>query len=204
MANGYKKISSSALSSRVSTTMMSLWRGEDHLLQVERDHFHEKYRRFYFNDIEIFTVRLDNRRRNIAIIFGILVGIFIALALYSTAGFAVGFFFSIAGIFMIPFIYNLVRGPTCVVHVATAVQREELASVRRVKAAMRLLQIIRDGAAQTQGILAPDMVRVKYELQKSPPPMPGAPPTAGVEPDAAPIEAAIPQETPPPEPPPAQ
>jgi hypothetical protein len=206
MANGYKKISSSAFSSRVSTTTLSLWHAADHLLQVERDHYMEKYRRFYFSDIEVFTVRLDNRRRNIAITFGILVAAALAMALYFNGGFASGFFFSVAGFFMIPFIYNLVRGPTCAVHIATAVQREELGSVRRVKGAMRLLRIIADGAARTQGELAPDMVRVKFELQKAPPPMPGTPPIAAVEPGVMTGEVANPnpQDIPPPEPPPAQ
>ena len=36
MANGYKKIASTAASGRLATTTMSLWQGEDHLLQVER------------------------------------------------------------------------------------------------------------------------------------------------------------------------
>jgi hypothetical protein len=67
-----------------------------------------------------------------------------------------------------------------------------------------LLRIIADGAARTQGELAPDMVRVKYELQKAPPPMPGTLPIAAVDPGAAPVEAANPQDIPPSEPPPAQ
>jgi hypothetical protein len=55
-----------------------------------------------------------------------------------------------------------------VVHVTTAVQREELQSVRRLKGALKLLQAIRDNAAQTQGVLAPDMARVKFELENAP------------------------------------
>ena len=182
---------------------LSLWRGPDHLLQIERDHYTETYRRFYFNDIEILAVRLDNRRRNIAITFGIIVGAFLGLALYLNGG-ASGFFFGVAGFFMIPFIYNLVRGPTCVTHVTTAVQREELESVRRVKGAMRLLNIIREGAAQTQGVLAPDMVRVKFELQKAPPPLPGVPPAAAPMPGVEMAPEMTPPIAPPETPPPAQ
>jgi hypothetical protein len=138
------------------------------LLQIERDGYAENYRRFHYADIEIFTVRLDNRRRNIAIVFGIVVAAMVALAVFLNSGGGSIFFLCCAGFFMIPFIYNLVRGPTCIVHVTTAVQREELQSVRRVKQALRLMQVIRDHAAQTQGVLAPDMVRVKFELQNAP------------------------------------
>ena len=178
MANDYKKVSSSALSGRVASTTMSLWQAADHLLQVERDHYSESYRRFYFSDIEIFTVRLDNRRRNIAIIFGIIVAMMVLSALLLNSGGGSIFFLCSAGFFMIPFVYNLVRGPTCVVHVTTAVQREELQSVRRLKGALKLLQVIRDAAAQTQGVMAPDMVRVKFELENAPPGFtPPPPPT---------------------------
>src|SRR3954469_18983648 len=168
MVNGYRKVSSSAVSGRLASSAMSLWQGADHLLQIERDHYAESYRRFYFADIEIFTIRLDNRRRNIAIVFGIVVAAMVFLAVVLNTGGASIFFLCCAGFFMIPFIYNLVRGPTCIVHVTTAVQREELQSVRRVKQALRLMQVIRDQAAQTQGVLAPDMVRVKFELQNAP------------------------------------
>jgi hypothetical protein len=168
MANGYKKLAGGARPGRLAVTTMSLWQGPDHLLQIERDGYAENYRRFYFADIEIFTVRLDNRRRNIAIIFGIVVAAMVLLAVLLNAGGGSIFFLCCAGFFMIPFIYNLVRGPTCVVHVTTAVQREELQSVRRLKGALRLLQAIRDHAAQTQGVLAPDMVRVKFELENAP------------------------------------
>jgi hypothetical protein len=168
MANGYKKIAGGARPGRLAVTTMSLWQGPDHLLQIERDGYAENYRRFHYADIEIFTIRLDNRRRNIAIVFGIIVGAMVLLAILLNTGGGSIFFLCCAGFFMIPFIYNLVRGPTCIVHVTTAVQREELQSVRRVKQALRLMQVVRDQAAQTQGVLAPDMVRVKFELQNAP------------------------------------
>lgn len=168
MANGYKKIAGGARPGRLAVTTLSLWQGSDHLLQIERDGYAENYRRFHFADIEIFTVRMDNRRRNIAIAFGIVVAAMVLLAVLLNSGGGSIFFLCCAGFFMIPFIYNLVRGPTCVVHVTTAVQREELQSVRRLKGALKLLQAIREHAAQSQGVLAPDMVRVKFELENAP------------------------------------
>jgi hypothetical protein len=175
MANGYKKIASTAASGRLATTTMSLWQGEDHLLQVERDGYNEVYRRFYFADIEMFNVRIDNRQWTITFIFGALVGLFVFFAILAT-GVARGVFLGIAGVFVLPMIYNWLRGPTCVVHLTTAVQREEIASVRRVKGALRLLEVVRQASAAAQGAMAPDLVRVKFELQNAPkvapPPLP--------------------------------
>ena len=212
MANGYKKIAGGARPGRLAVSTMSLWRGPDHLLQIERDGYAENYRRFFYSDIEVFTVRLDNRRRTIAVTFGILIGLCLLFGFASTA--AQIFFFVLAGIFLMPFIYNMVRGPSCVVYVSTAVQREELQSVRRLKGAMRLLEVIREGAAPTQGVLAPDMVRVNFELKNAPaagapPPIPipsinlPPPPTSASVPAAstAPSEAPLP---PPASPPPTQ
>jgi hypothetical protein len=183
MANGYKKIASTAASGRLATTTMSLWQGDDHLLQVERDGYNEVYRRFYFADIEIFSVRIDKRQWTITFVFGALVGLFVFFAILST-GVGRAVFLGIAGFFVIPMIYNWLRGPTCVVHLTTAVQREEIASVRRVKGALRLLQAVREASAAAQGAMAPDLVRVKFEVQNAtrsvaPPPLPpnmGQPP----------------------------
>jgi hypothetical protein len=198
MGGDYKKIASGARPGRMSGSRLSLWRGPDHLLQIERDHYTEAYRRFYYADIEIFTVRLDNRRRNIAIVSGIIVGALLLWGLYLGAGVGGGVVFGFAGFFLIPFVYNLVRGPSCVVHVTTAVHREELQSVRRVKGALKLMQVIRDGAAQSQGVLDPDTVRLQFQMQNAsgsplPPPVPTPavnlppPPISMAEAPAAPV-----------------
>jgi hypothetical protein len=177
MANGYKKIASTQMSGRLATTSASLWQAADHLLQIEKDHYTETYRRFYFADIESFTVRVTKRQWTLSFIFGSLVGICLFISLLN-AGFVRGFFLSGAGLFMIPLVINWARGPACIVHLGTAVQREELPSVRRVKKAEKLLAALREITAQTQGVMAADLVRVKFELQNTPagaapPPLPG-------------------------------
>lgn len=180
MGNGYKKIASNATSGRLATSTMSLWQGADHLLQVERDGYDEVYRRFYFSDIEMFSMRIDRRQWTITFGFGVIVGLFVFFAILA-GGVAGGVFLGIAGFFLIPMIYNWLRGPTCVVHLTTAVQREEISSVRRVKGALRLLQVVREATAQAQGAMAPDLVRVKFELQNVPkvPAPPPLTPTIG-------------------------
>jgi hypothetical protein len=186
MANGYKKIASTQLSGRLATTSASLWQAADHFLQVEKDHYTETYRRFYFADIESFTMRVTKRQWTITFIFGSLVGICMFISVLNP-GFVRQFFWSLAFIFMIPLVVNWARGATCIVHLGTAVQREELQSVRRVKKAERLLAALREVTSQTQGVMAADLVRVKFELQNAPPaaappPLPSAEPGQGLPP----------------------
>ena len=188
MANGYKKIASTQMSGRLATTSASLWQAADHFLQIEKDHYTETYRRFYFANIESFTVRVTKRQWTLSFVFGSLVGICAFISLLNT-GFARGFFLSGAGLFMIPLLVNWWRGETCVVHLGTAVQREELQSVRRVKKAERLLGALREVISQTQGTMAGDLVRVKFELQNAPPGAPPPPlPSAGTTPGLPPME----------------
>src|SRR6188474_1572175 len=84
MANGYKKIARGGRPGRVAITQLSLWLGPDHLLQIEGDGYSERYRRFYFADIETFTIRRDNRQRNYTIFLGILLALFVFGVVAST------------------------------------------------------------------------------------------------------------------------
>lgn len=185
MANGYKKIASGARVGRLSSGGMSLWQGADHLLQIEKDGYSENYKRFYFSDIEQFAIRIDRRQWTITFILGATVGIFLFIALLNT-GLARGLFAGFGGFFFLPMIYNWMRGPTCVVHVASAVQREELSSVRRVKSAKRLLNVLREAAAESQGVIPPDLVRAKFAAQNAPPAPPPISPV--VAPGLPPLE----------------
>ena len=45
---------------RSSTGQRSLWLGADHLLAVDQVYFEEKYRRFYFSDVQALVVQSTN------------------------------------------------------------------------------------------------------------------------------------------------
>src|SRR5262245_58789248 len=65
----------------------SVWLGRDHLLSVESKGFHERYRRFYFRDIQFFAIRGTSRR---ATINWILAGSLLLLLLLTIASFRSG------------------------------------------------------------------------------------------------------------------
>jgi hypothetical protein len=174
MANGYKKIGGGGRPGRISFTQISLWQGADHLLQVEKDGYTENYRRFYFADIESFTIRRDNRRRNYSITLGILLAFFVWI-IVMVPGPAKIVLSVPAAILAIALIVNFQKGPTCVTHLTTAVQRQEIQSLRRVRTAERALNEIFNGSQQTQGLLSAEDARLRFELP-IPPPISGPPP----------------------------
>lgn len=202
MANGYKKIGGGGRSGRLAVTQDSLWRGADHLLVVERDSYNETYKRFYFSDIESISIRRTKRQMHYMIIFSIILALLTWVALVTT-GFERGFTIFWIIFFLVPFLYNLFRGPTCVTQITTAVQKEELPALRRVRKAERILAEIIAEAQAAQGLLTPDMAKIRLELQNAPagavpPPIPVvAPPPLAVPPPPAPVP---PTSSPPPPP----
>jgi hypothetical protein len=175
MANGYKKVGGGARPGRLAITQISLWQGSDHLLQVEKDGYSERYRRFYFADIESFIIRRDNRQRNYTIALIILQAFFLFfIVIGGSSGMRVALSIPFA-MLLTALIVNIAKGPSCVTHVTTAVQRQEIQSLRRVRAAERAANEILNGSQATQGLLSPEETRMRFEL-RSAPPIPGPPP----------------------------
>jgi hypothetical protein len=108
-----------------------LYLGTDHLLLVEQLIFLERYKRFYFRDIQVITLEQSARW----IVFGSIWGF---LALVAALSFMVhhplavgaGAFFT--ALFGFGFVHNLILGPTCVVRLRTAVQTHRLAPLERI------------------------------------------------------------------------
>jgi hypothetical protein len=165
MANGYKKISGGGRTGHFAITRVSLWQGPDHLLQVENDGYGEGYRRVYFKDIESFTIRRDNRQRNYMIFLTIMLALVIWI---SIVGMGVWGSIPIA-FFATLLLVNIAKGPSCVTHVTTAVQRLQLPSLRRVKNAERALYEVFNGAQSTQGLLSGEEARMRFQLRAAPP-----------------------------------
>jgi len=125
----------------------ALWLGQDHLLCIYNKGYEEEYRRFYFRDIQAIITHQNNRRLVWNIIFGV---------------FALSFAFwglpllMVSAIFLGFILINWLRGPTCSCYVQTAVSREILPSLNRLKhvnhAITRLTRVIE----QVQGHLSPE------------------------------------------------
>lgn len=130
-----------------------LYRGTDHLLQVSTVTFSERYKRFYFRDIQAFVVIRTNE-------WIVLAGLFLLLALL-VIGLAVGVGDAVGSVVLgsfaaLLFILALVvalRGPTCRCLVQTAVQTEKLPSLNRLRSTEKILAELAPLITAAQGLM---------------------------------------------------
>jgi hypothetical protein len=150
----------------ISVQRSSLWLGRDHLLNVDSSYFAEKYRRFYFRDIQAITIRKTGRRRiwNLVLALLLLFSFGLAARDLSTAlsdGFAspvLAVWFSILAMALLA---NNLLGPSCTVYLRTAVQTEELPSLNRIRRTRKVLDRIRPLIVAVQGQLAVEDVSAR-------------------------------------------
>src|ERR1700693_1356242 len=91
----------------------SLWLGPDHLLYVESNGYTETYKRFYFRDIQAFTVQQTPTARTVSIIIFVMTLLFLFFSLMSDrTGFKI-FYFIVAGLFGMIMIFNAIPGASC-------------------------------------------------------------------------------------------
>jgi hypothetical protein len=127
-----------------------LWLGKDHLLSVDSQYYSEDYKRFYFRDVQAVIIR---KTRNGAI-GNVILGFLLAagvLGFISTSGGPAIFWAIFAGFWIFGLLLNTAFGPTCVSHLRTAVQTDELPSLKRLRRAQKVLARLRPLIAQAQG-----------------------------------------------------
>jgi hypothetical protein len=131
----------------------SLWIGPDHLLSVDAVLFQEKYKRYYYSDIQAIVMIRTNRHHFWTAIWGALVLLCGLAVLFSSgAGYVSGTFL---GLFSTALIVNLALGPACKAHIQTAVQIQNLRSFRRMRSAGKAMDRIKVLVEQAQGALDP-------------------------------------------------
>jgi hypothetical protein len=126
-----------------------VWLSDDHILLVRSRTFFETYRRFFFHDIQGIIVR----RTNIGKLWNGIWGLFALLfGLLSLAFDGVGtmIVLSLAAPFVIALIANIALGPTCAVHIRTAVQTERVPAVSRIFSARKFIARIEPLIAAAQ------------------------------------------------------
>jgi hypothetical protein len=135
-----------------------LWLAKDHLLSVDYQWYSEDYKRFYFRDIQAVILRKTRTARTINEVLTPLTCIVLALALSLSIagsfddGFAIVWW--IIGLVLLAFLVpNILMGPTCVCHLKTAVQTEELPSLRRLRRARKVLARVQPLIVAAQGEL---------------------------------------------------
>lgn len=129
----------------------SLWIGPDHLLSVDAVLFQEKYKRFYYSDIQAIVMIRSNRHHLWTAIWAALALLCGLVVFFSSgAGYVSGTFL---GLFSTALIVNLALGPACKAHIQTAVQIQNLRSFRRMRSAGRAMDRIKVPVEQAQGAL---------------------------------------------------
>jgi hypothetical protein len=109
-----------------------LYLGTDHLLLIEQLVLVERYKRFYFRDIQVITATQSSRW----LVFGGLWGFLAFLGalfffVHNPIAVTAGVLFT--GLFGSAFFHNLIQGSTCIVRFQTAVQTHRIAPLERVR-----------------------------------------------------------------------
>jgi hypothetical protein len=129
----YTKISNGGLPMTLIPGLRTkLYLGTDHLLLIEQLILVERYKRFYFRDIQVITATKSVRW----IVFGTIWGFLALLAALSflvpnPIAVTVGIFFT--ALFGVAFVHNIILGPTCIVRLRTAVQTHRVAPLERIR-----------------------------------------------------------------------
>ncbi len=148
----------------VTSVRSSLWLGNDHLLAIDSNGYSESYKRFYFQDIQAVSLRLNSSRQIWNWVLGVPTAICLGGWGYDLLlGHSIGLAGIIAGaactvLFGLPLLINNLSGPTCACTLRTAVQTEELPSLCRLPKTRRILDLLRPLIAQAQAQLAPDEI----------------------------------------------
>jgi hypothetical protein len=132
-----------------------LWLGPDHLLQVASSVVGEQYKRFYFADIQAVVLR----RSQLGLIASMawLAGAALCAALFLTEEDAAARVFpaTCAGLCLLLAVVVFFTGRQCVCTIRTAVQTEDVPSLRRLRTVRRVLARIRPAIEAAQSAPAP-------------------------------------------------
>ena len=146
----------------------SLWLAEDHVLSVQSNRFSETYRRYYFRDIQAFTIQRTASISPWTFAVGTVAAVFLAPGLFFD--FQSPFLWVTGGLFLAITLAFIGLGPTCACYIQTAVSRERLGSLRWIRTAEKALDMLQPGIEQVQGAITPEIAALPSE----PPPIPGA------------------------------
>jgi len=155
-----------------------LWLGTDHLLLARTTGFSEEYKRFYFRDIQAVITRRTQLHEILNIIFAFTAIVFGVWSVVSDSGLRV-FLYLMAATFVVALLVNWLRGPTCVCHLRTAVQTEELSPLKRFRVTRKVIERLKPSIEKAQGPLAPELLRPKPTVVFAAAPSETAAPPAG-------------------------
>ncbi len=138
----------------VSLSKCSLYLSDDHILAVDSNGFSEDYKRFYFFDIEGIITRRTRRWGSWSIALGLMIAGSLLGALFLESESVRIFFWILSGALLVFLLINVLRGPTCICHILTAVQEEQLPSLNRLRVARKVIGTLRLAIEKVQGKLS--------------------------------------------------
>lgn len=154
--SGYKKLAKLPVFRLMGQA--SLWIEKDHLLSVIHRMFAEEYKRFYFKDIQSIVFCRTVNGTVVTVIFGVLAAMTGGLMLYGWQmkhwpSMVLYFQMPTLAFFLLVFLIYLIKGPTCICYLRTAVQSERMYALRHIRRTMKVIRRIRAEAEAAQGTL---------------------------------------------------
>ena len=146
-------------------TRARLYLGKDHILSLLSTGYTESYKRFYFKDIQAVVAQKSADGTMWGISFAIFTVAWILIALIidePVLSFVFGWI--PACVFLVLFLGNLIIGPTCVSYIYTAVTKEKLRSLRRLRKAQSVMNTLRPFIDAAQGTLAGDALNEHVDI----------------------------------------
>jgi len=142
-----------------------LYMGKDHLLCVNNIGYTESYKRFYYKDIQAITVYKTADSIIWSVFFAICTSISILIALMiDSLTFSIVFVWIPVGLFLVLFLVNVLRGPTCITHLYSAVTKEKLLSLSRMRSAQSVMNTLRPFIDTAQGTLSGDALNEHVDI----------------------------------------
>ena len=138
----------------LTRTWCTLWLADDHLLSVDNRLFSEDYKRFYFRDVQAIVLCKTRRGAVWNAILGTMVALWLLIMFAQDTNEGRITWLVAAAIFLVLLLINVLRGPTCSCQLITAVHKETLPSLHRLKTANKVLDILRQRMREAQRDLA--------------------------------------------------
>ncbi len=135
-----------------------LWIAEDHILLVRSTHFSERYQRFALADIQAVVITEEPSRTPLQAALGATALLWMLAFLAVSSVFAKGFFLATGGLALLWVIIDMARGPRCRCHLHTAVSRELLPPVARIRKANEFLAKLQPAIEAVQGAVAAEQI----------------------------------------------
>jgi len=131
----------------------TLWLGPDHLLLIDTSGYTERYKRFYYKDIQAITACRINSWKIVNIVLAFLCALLFGLSFYS-GEFGSAFSRFMGSFLFLCFIGYLLWGPSLKCYLKTAIQTEKLPTLYQYRKFKKALALIKAKIENAQGTIS--------------------------------------------------